>query len=360
MRQSSKILCLIVALFLMSGQLKAINSNRLSLLESRIITDDFNFSRDTVLMNYKQIQKKPIKVITKNDCITHIGYSLFVEPTESDNCLPIMHFIESYSLELNLMSSGQDRRMFEDGVQFQKGNLHLLTQFAGKENVLLNISSDMSKCVARVTCGKSVCILCFPIDYELILGDNHINLENSVFPNVKKQNADVGYKLTKSVTKDLLKFNHGLYELYNGNYKNIIENRTYYKLLNDEIVAVWDSLRPLESISNLMLGAVSSDTYTLDVKLIKYGYKTEQDELKLCDWLQYCNSEGCVLYWGCIKSDNNQIEGIFFAHNPVCGYAHILRTTINMDIISQHAGIITARLNSYIPTSQIKNLYDEY
>lgn len=116
---------------------------------------------------------------------------------------------------------------------------------------------------------------------------------------------------------------------------------------------------PIESMANLVTGTDIDDSISIDILLVKYGYRTEQFTVPLRQWITFCIAEGCQPYFGVISQDSSEVVCELIMHNELFGYAHVMKLTFNPIIIAQRKGIVKARLNSYVPINNLKSLFDE-
>ncbi len=139
-------------------------------------------------------------------------------------------------------------------------------------------------------------------------------------------------------------------------------------LPSDSVIMPGDSLvfellysedMPVESMANLVTGTDIDDSISIDILLVKYGYRTEQFTVSLRQWITFCIAEGCQPYFGVISQDSSKVVCELIMHNELFGYAHVMKLTFNPIIIAQRKGIVKARLNSYVPINKLKSLFDE-
>lgn len=137
---------------------------------------------------------------------------------------------------------------------------------------------------------------------------------------------------------------------------------------SDSVIMSGDSLvfellysedMPVESMANLVTGTDIDDSISIEILLVKYGYRTEQFTVPLRQWIAFYLAEGCQPYFGVISRDSNEVVCELIMHNELFGYAHVMKLTFNPIIIAQRKGIVKARLNSYVPINNLKSLFDE-
>ena len=107
------------------------------------------------------------------------------------------------------------------------------------------------------------------------------------------------------------------------------------------------------SVANVMTCGSGTYDYLLDVKLDKYGYDTEDFTISLRQWLSLCQMEGCKLYWGTKKVEEDRVTGIVLALNSQMAYNHMLSVSFPTVLLAHPKGEVVphikARLYAYIP-----------
>ena len=111
--------------------------------------------------------------------------------------------------------------------------------------------------------------------------------------------------------------------------------------------------------SNLFTSCHVDHEYVLDVCLRKYGFKTDTLSVPLKTWVNYCRLEGCKPYFGIIRMDSIYAVCELVMHNEPLGYNHIMKLHFPMATFEHRKGRVSARLNSYVTASRIKNLFDD-
>jgi hypothetical protein len=67
---------------------------------------------------------------------------------------------------------------------------------------------------------------------------------------------------------------------------------------------------------------------------------------------------GCKAFFGIISLEKDNIATCeLIMHNHRMGYNHIMKITFPMSTFDERKGRIQARLNSYVNSSRIKNLF---
>ena len=93
--------------------------------------------------------------------------------------------------------------------------------------------------------------------------------------------------------------------------------------------------------------------------LCRSGYKEEIIRVPLNSWINFCLNSGCTPFVGLIDYDGNNATFELVMRNADLGYNHVMKVKFDVAQLESRKGIIEARLNSYVPTSKIKFLFDE-
>jgi len=137
---------------------------------------------------------------------------------------------------------------------------------------------------------------------------------------------------------------------------------TYYFIGADSVaVPVCDPAYPAESIADLILLPMErSFAVPMTVTVLKHepGSK-ETIETTVGNFVAYCRQEGCIPFWGVEKIEGDTMQGALFLYNPSAGYDHVLKITCQPEAVIAGKGAVTARASLYIPTKNVKTLFDD-
>ena len=276
--------------------------------------------------------------------IDHIGLYLFSEEIRQMGKSPVFDFLERYFLQLkypsriksvqNMMRDDQfrfligsletvDQLLLTDGFSFNYDNHHYQATWNRKDSTLLSVS--------------------FPVEYELISGENKIEAEENLFSDIK------GTKVVIPTEKPIIKKDHYL--------SNDITNRLY--LSKGKLVA--SPNHPAESAANMMLSLQTEGDYLINITQLSYGFKKTVFQVPLKQWMAFCQFHGCKLYFGVEKiAEDGSVDYVVMAVNTAENYNHVLTVHIPSEIIEAKSGKIDARLYPYVPTHNVLNLFASY
>ena len=279
--------------------------------------------------------------------IDHIGLQLFSTEIRNMSQSPIFDFLERYFLMLKYPPTVKStaNMLRDDQFRFLKGtisdvdNLHVTDDFSFNNNNHRYTATWSRK-------GKELLSVSFPVEYELISGENKIEAENNLLGDIKKVKIS---NTSASLPNPQDKGNNYINDCFS--------NRLYFQ--NGQLVS--SSLHPAETLANLMLTMQAQGQYDMKFTQISYGFKKREFQVPLRQWIAYCENMGCELYFG-IESmnDHGDINAVVLAVNQEENYNHVLTVSTNTDILSTQEGTIDARLYPYVPTHNVMNMFANY
>jgi hypothetical protein len=122
---------------------------------------------------------RPVVVKIANGWITHVGYRLFPSEMKTSRILPLLEFLERYFLQLHYPANRTIPQMLrDDRVKFEKGHVSDIEYI--KENDGFSIANSDRRYVASWYNGDNAyLIVSFPMEYELLSGENKIEAEKN-------------------------------------------------------------------------------------------------------------------------------------------------------------------------------------
>lgn len=203
--------------------------------------------------------------------------------------------------------------------------------------------------------------LTYPADYRLVYGITNMEAEDMLEENIRItpmpeiEDYEVPTELLQQVGSGrvyLLKGNEYLIpELNNSRY--------YYKNDEGKFDLIYGEDFPIESMANIVTGLEIDNKIQLTITLVKYGFRTQTFTVPLRQWVCYCILEGCTPYFGVMSQEKDKVVCEVVMHNEMLGYAHIAKLQFNPSVLGDTPGVVTARMNSYIPLSNVKNIFKD-
>lgn len=293
--------------------------------------------------------------------IDHVGLSLFHDEIKSVAKTPVLDFLERYFLTLQHPGDKTVEYLLRsDRFRFLIGNMQTIKTLNDSDAFSYNYAMRLYHASWKRN-GRDIFSVAFPKDYQLISGENKIeaekllerDVENTTFavgqPMIDKHqlvaSPQAGFYTLPGETYEIAKITSNLY--FTG------DSIKGYRLINDLSHAD-------ESAANLMLSLYTPGDYTLNINQALYGYKRKTFSVPLRQWIAFCQQHDCQLYFGVESREKTAIDAAVFAVNSKMGYVHIMTAKIPLTVIDNGKGEIEARLDCYVPTSNVMNLYDRY
>lgn len=309
----------------------------------------------------------PVTVSISDSCVTHIGYSIFNSRQRQGFGSSICNFIERYCLELSIPVDPKfttAQRQSIDGVSLSKG---IITS-----TDLRTLCADTTLCINLQSTGSNYTIgwrrgttwvqsISFPIEYDLLMGTDMDERERRLHEDLLRCNANTPIDTVPAINLLTKAWQDNYYTLQGGTYllPSLSANQYFEKSANGKLKPIYSTVYPIESLANLFTSCRIDHDYMIDIRLHKYGFKTDTLSVPLKTWISYCVSTGCKPYFGIIKLDDVTAVCELIMHNENLGYNHIMKLEFPMSIFEQRKGRVTARLNSYVTSSRIKKLFDD-
>lgn len=295
--------------------------------------------------------------------IDHVGLSLFPDEMKTAATTLLLNFLERYALELKMPEPNKTAALMlrDDKVTFTVGTIATFCALKGNE------AFAYTKQLGRYTCTwsrgeQTVLELSFPADYQLLCGENKIEVEKHLEADLKRTLvADTSFvqpdtaALTSTAQQQFFIRTGGTY------LDNRLNANLYYERLDTTAFRLLaDASFPAESCANLMLCAATPGHYTLNIEQQLYGYESKQLSVPLGQWLAYCQQTGCQLYFGVESTTGNTVKAIVMAVNSQADYNHLLTFSVPFAVIEQQQGTIEAKLYSFVPMHNVRNLFGKY
>ena len=295
--------------------------------------------------NYPTADGLNLTVHMQNGMIDHIGLHLFSEEIRKMDRSSVFDFLERYFLQLKYPPMVKTAAMMirDDEFRFEYGSMKTLTELRPSDN----FSYQYDKRRYQVEWQRDVHQLLsvsFPVEYQLISGENKIEAESHILSDIQQTVAVNDSALTANNTAEtyiMKEFSNRLY--FMG--KKLVSSGRY----------------PAETAANMMLSTEAKGDYCLNITQLSYGFKKSVIEVGLKQWITFCRNNGCKLYFGTENVDKKgNIEAVIIAANTAENYNHVLTVSIPAKVIALKQGTIEARLYPYIPTQNVQTLFGAY
>lgn len=310
--------------------------------------------------------KRDIAVRVLNNYVEHIGLRIFPEylRTEVVN-RQLADFVERYWLSLTLPLERQKtvrQQLTEDRFIFQAGEIGSIDIL--QKDTLIPFSCNITSSLVTMTWGteeKPVCKISFPVNHELILGrrmpENDRRLPQEI------RSADIKNTPVREAMPSYVDSLSSLWIEDAGSYLDCsLRFERYYTYASDgvSLEPVFDRGRSVESLMNLFTDCdiEKAEHIRLSIDHKIFGFAAQSIETTIPQFVAYSIQNDCVPYVGIVSvGENEKADMLVIMHNQHVGYNHVLRVSVPLECISSGEGTAVARLNAFVPSSNIKNLF---
>lgn len=300
---------------------------------------------------------KPLRIRTNAyGDVSHIGYKLFNDKLmQLHGASPVFDFLERYLLELDMRLDGRAplERMDIDQVVITKGSLQLLHAITPDSPFTIDEIKRRMYRVKWTVKGQTVS-LTFPADCQLLIGANAVELEEMMkrdmqrlIPLTSSEIIETWSYAKATRSKDMLIIENGKY------LSDMIRGDIYLTELHGKRQLYCSRKNTSISISNIMLTGLFSRIIPMKLRIDRYGYKADEIDITLQQFVDYCKNEGCKLYFGIKTIDSNTLTGTLFAYNEKMAYNHVLSVKIPLELLDGAEAKITATAYAYIPLQNV-------
>lgn len=277
--------------------------------------------------------------------VDHIGRQLFSDEVRTHITVPVLDFLERYFLQLKYPPQSKTARTMvrDDDFQFLTGSISATDEILPTDAFSFSYDSHCYQ-ASWGRNGSTFLSVRFPVEYELISGENKIEAENNI-------QADIQHTpITSAITGPRL--------INNGTYlSKEFSNRLYHK--GDTLV--FSVSHPAETAANMLLCMEAAIGYSINITQLCYGFKKNTFCVPLQQWIAFCHNTNCELYFGLEDiNDKGDMKAVILAVNEHENYNHVLTVSVPSVSIEEHRGILNARLYPYVPTHNVKNMFAAY
>lgn len=293
--------------------------------------------------NYLTVNGQQVVVAVKGNTVSHIGLWLFGEGVRNIDNTPVFDFLERYFLQLKYPPTVKtaQKMISDDQFRFVTGSLNTVDDIRPTDNFGFSYDKHFYTATWNRD-GQPLLSVTFPVEYELISGENKIEAENNLLSDIQQ---------TTSVTSKPKTAQDPHY------INDLFSNRLYYQ----KGTLVSSERHPAETVSNMLLSLQAKGKYDINMTQVSYGFKKTVFKVSLRQWLAFCQNNGCHLYVGIedIK-ENGDVSAVVLAVNEAENYNHVLTVTVPSDVLQRQQGTLEARLYPYVPTHNVRSLFATY
>lgn len=269
----------------------------------------------------------------------------------------VLDFIERYFNDLlTTKRTTIQTKMADDKVFFRKGSLADLYQVS--DTMSFNINQfDRHYEVSWLNKTEPFVTIVFPAQYDLLLGkekDVALKTFKDAIMNARNRCEEV------ETPADLVSINDTLF-LSKGDTLELasLSDALYYNKVAEHSMPVFDSSYLDYSAANLFHGLIPHTDYRMYVEQSVYGMQTINYTLTLEQWLNYCAEWHLKVFFAIEEVREDGLLALVIAQSKELGFNHLLSVVIPDKFVNTNDAVLKVRMIPYIPTHNVKDLYQK-
>ena len=307
-------------------------------------------------------KKEIVAGVDKNDIVFHIGYKLFSNDLKSEHPHVVFDFVERYFLELmtDVPLTERAQHLHDDKVIFYKGTTNDILRVTPETPCVISFVDEKYYQVSWLNHETSFLTIAFPAQYELLLGMPKNEIEKKVSTQISSVSE---WKYINSTPDSLQHIDGNVYmtKPCSNYYVESLNTAKYYTISAEGTpYPVFSVSDKWHSAANLFQGIIpETDGYKIYVQQNLYGFNTSTFIVSLSDWLSYCRENEMTVYFAIEEEYEDGLKALLIAQSKKLGFNHMLSIVLPEHFVDNPKTVFKAALNAYIPTQNIKNLYQQ-
>lgn len=294
----------------------------------------------------------------KTGMVTHLGLKLFPDEVRADFArVEVLDFLERYYLEvISEHGTSYENKLVDDKVFFRRGKLSDFLKIGYKNRFAINYNKG-SYYEARWWNKDNQLIIdmIFPARIDILTGLSQEEMQEN-FRDLL--NDSILPPTSRTDTSDVIPTDNGLLTTRAKTYYlKSFTNQKYYS--PNSMQPVFDTVYVEQSAANLMQGIVGRD-YLLTIEQAMYGFQTKKYTIRLNQWLTYCAKNHLETFFAVEEVRKDGIKALLITRNEPLGYNHVMSIIFPKDFITKPQTALKAKLNIFVPTNNVKNLFSRY
>ena len=277
----------------------------------------------------------------------------------------IFRFIERYACRLDSLDRAGafvPDRIRDDGVVFTVGTFETFAQVRPEDTFSLQRVGDrLCEVCWTDTLGMPRLRFSFPLSFELLLGKPQVEIEKEMKAMLLRQplHAEVvALPDSCTLTPD------GCWQTAPAAHYYLPELNTscYYRRTDtpQRWKPVYDREHAVASAINLLQGVLPQmDDHMLYIEQSLYGFETHAYRVQLSQWVNYCRATNLTVYVGLQEERTDGVRLLLMAQSHDLGFDHMMSVVVPEDLTTDPHAVLKARLHAFIPTHNVKSLYQE-
>ena len=269
-----------------------------------------------------------------------------------------MDFAQRYAKELSQLSTPLlvDQKLADDKVLFRLGSFDDLLHLP--DTLSLNITQGEGYFeMTWLRADTAFLCMAFPAQNTLIMGCSQRELTERLPAEIQEMPKGIKKPdAPKNLEAMGTKFWTTTGESY---YLNSLTDALYYEKSDDAFVPVFSDSQRALSVANLFHGLIDRD-YRFHIELSLFDFSTKRFLTSLSQWINFCQSRNFHVYCGIEEEREDGLKVLLIAENRELKYNHMLSIIVPDRFVSDNNVVLKARLNSYIPTHNVRELFKQY
>ena len=324
--------------------------------------------KDSIFVCKELSTYKPLILCSKCGLITHVGFSMFSGDTKALLGQPVCNFLERFILELFLQKNNEraSRKLKEFDAIILVNEKPVTRPYDAVSNFLhvlqnpseFSLQMSNNRYIVSWQYGTHRFNLTFPSTRELIFGTDKKESDEQL--NVfLKDRISVILSLPEPINKDILTRVPGtsIFKRSGNAFLNDkMRSDTYYSSQNDRFVPLYSKQYAIETLKNLLLGAIQDTISNLCITHRMYGNYTPCFSIRLVDFLAHFQDE-FTRYCAVDATNPKELKGTLILRNEKYNYINML--TVKAPVVDLFTPLSTfnAEFYSNLPQQYIKNLF---
>ena len=275
----------------------------------------------------------------------------------------VFDFLERYLYDISHSVEGYElnQRMADDKVTVTSGKLSNIKRITPDVPFSILRHENAYNICWTDTLGNPLLGLWFPIKYELLLGMSKMEIEKTMQKRIEACDSSFNVFQTVSSLESLPDSCFRSTPTTNY-YAESLNTSTYYQQgISGDISPVFSPAKKWYSAANLFQGVIENiANYRIYIEQNLYGFKQQTYIVTLAQWLNYCKENNLIVYFAIEEEREDGLKAMLIAQSHDLGYNHLMSIVIPDNFVEKQNVVLKAKLNAFIPTDNVKDLYQQY
>lgn len=274
----------------------------------------------------------------------------------------VYDFLERYLYEMDSLQSRRisvDQRLRDDKVVFLTGAPETARSITPQTAFEVSrIDGKYYDVAWRDSTGQTVLEVSFPMQYELLWGKPKVEIEQGFRAELSKYRDFIPSVPSLEAGE---KQADGCLQSHPVSHYYVASLNTATYCAPADTLPTFSGKDKWHSAANLFQGCIADvSRYTLYINQSLYGFRSVQYTVPLSQWLAYCQAMQLTLYFAVEEERGDGLKALVIAQSADLGFNHMISLIIPDNFVEAHQCVIKGTLNAYIPTQNVKELYQQY